>query len=1080
MSSNVYIPSETPFSKFLELALTVFPERKTGIREILRPACEYLPMPLSLGWLSNPFEKDYPTDRFVDGLVLSDIKSGATRPVAAPWMHALYEQSREKQPTGVTTIQLKEAHFSSQFGWRHRGLIVALVVQIGFALYGLLNNQIREGSLVIFGILIQIFDGLYVSTFPKYYPPRPANQVRFYALHTGMTTNHILIVVHDPGTKDGKYSGGSANLGRVNLEDAAVPLVKHYTGQQRRLVDTCAFILQSTGWIFRVICILTASNGYLLAVVMLFGSLIKGGFSLFLHWNNPKSSEPVFLDIDRKKPNLLDRIMATCQAAGSVSVGFVESILPDPTGTHVDYHYISDTLTKGSTTVDPHPDHQEAEAVHEAASKRRTTKCDITAKIIMSFEFGSVSKSIETLSKHTRLRRLLQEDPGVKGCCWFAKDPDDQSHPFANFLRVLVALVFAPIYITFPHNSVGSIKDFLKQAAWFIEYSNTPHAILHSSPMGGIAKYSPTGLNPKWLLRVEFNDDEDGDGFQYTQIKWSEKPLDATYNAISYSMSCARVLFDEAKMELLDPHPKDGRQYSLRDRKRISWFVLREYASARRRRQKGEKAKIEYIWLDEFCLSANGTEDPEVEEAERRREVGLLADIFSGAEHVCVFCDVENCEHVNLDCSWNTRLFTLAEILRARNVFILTRRRPSKEGEEEENPTDPHVHLVTHMTFNYGDQFRRRIQTEAALNNKWHLYAVMQHSTNAGAASWQAVIHSMVVEAIRRDEADNFNDHNFLGKGLNGLLPRRSQLDDLKGKDGWQDLAWLLELNQGFYNAASLAAVCSLAEYNVSSHRWWGKPITPAEGNERLEPLVTAFPVSSVMSNNSLEPTLCVIHPKTLSIKHMLRRDSAALYNNDELKGIRNLGRLLLFILIGPIGLSLLGTLNLRGGFAVIYISCILYSFLDLAASTIYVVREGWVYLDTTGWNDQAVDKLKDQDPNFAPFTTWGDEQLCPKWDPPSQDYKNHKKKSKSNPRYQHGFLVDLKSKVIVSVTVIDRPNSLIVLALHGCGITCMLLNRPAEPNAIAAKVGMANVPPYVLAQSVEAGTVYVGGGPPK
>ncbi|GJJ08100.1 hypothetical protein Clacol_002308 [Clathrus columnatus] len=607
----------------------------------------------------------------------------------------------------------------------------------------------------------------------------------------------------------------------------------------------------------------------------------------------------------------------------------------------------------------------------------------LPAGLIMLFVFDSLRKSIEALSKHTQLRRLFQEDPGVQGCCWFAKNPDDPLHGFANFLRVLVAIILAPLYILYTRNSVGSIKDFLKQAAWFIEFSNTPHAILHSSPMGGTGKYSPTGLSPKWLLRVEFNDDDEGGngGFEFTQIKWSEKPLDATYNAISYSMSCARVLFDEENLELLDPNPEDGRQYSLCDRKRISWFVLREYVLARRRRRKGEKAKVEYIWLDEFCLSADGIEDMKVEEDERRREVGLLADIFSGAEHVCVFCDVENCEHVNLNCSWNTRLFTLAEILRARNVLILTRRRPKVEG----NSTN----LVTYMTFNYGDQFRRRIQTEAALNTNWHLYALMQHSTNAGSASWQSVIHSMVVEAIRRDEADNFNDHNFLGKGLNGLLPRRSQLEDLKGKDGWQDLAWLLELNQGFYNATSLAAVCSLAEYNVSSHRWWGKPISPAEGNERLEPLVTAFP---------------------------------------------------------------------------------------LAASTIYVVREGWLYLDTIGWSDQVVDKLKEHDPKLAPFTNWGDEQLCPRWDPPQ----NHKNKQLKNPGYQDGLLVDLRSKVIVSVTVIDRPNSLIVLALHGCGITCMLLNRPAKRNSIAAKVGMANVPPYVLAQSVEAGTVYVGGGPPK
>ena len=52
--------------------------------------------------------------------------------------------------------------------------------------------------------------------------------------------------------------------------------------------------------------------------------------------------------------------------------------------------------------------------------------------------------------------------------------------------------------------------------------------------------------------------------------------------------------------------------------------------------------------------------------------------------------------------------------------------------------------------------------------------------------------------------------------------------------------AWLLELNQGFYNAASLAAVSSPAEAGVPTHRWMGKPTVPKEGNERLEALVSS------------------------------------------------------------------------------------------------------------------------------------------------------------------------------------------------------------------------------------------------
>jgi hypothetical protein len=55
----------------------------------------------------------------------------------------------------------------------------------------------------------------------------------------------------------------------------------------------------------------------------------------------------------------------------------------------------------------------------------------------------------------------------------------------------------------------------------------------------------------------------------------------------------------------------------------------------------------------------------------------------------------------------------------------------------------------------------------------------------------------------------------------------------------------------------------------------------------------------------------------------------------------------------------------------------------------------------------------------------------------------------------------------------------MVPLAIHGSGVTCMLLERPEdsekEPNIIAQKVGMCNVPPYIFAQTVKSGTIYVG-----
>ncbi|KAJ7724368.1 hypothetical protein B0H16DRAFT_1785977, partial [Mycena metata] len=282
----------------------------------------------------------------------------------------------------------------------------------------------------------------------------------------------------------------------------------------------------------------------------------------------------------------------------------------------------------------------------------------------------------------------------------------------------------------------------------------------------------------------------------------------------------------------------------------------------------GNPDHTEYIWLDELCLSDDQqAANDEVIEAQRTTELGRLADIFHGAVQVVVFCHEENCDHTKLDCIWGQRLFTIPEILHAETVARLTRQR-------QDNVMTARLFLTT------GRAFRLRMQHYAALATRWHLYAIFQHTVNAGTVPWQVAIHAPVVEAIRRDEAGRFHDHKFLGRALNGLLPRRARLGDL-GKDGWSDLAWLLELNQGFYNAAGLAAVCSISADN--SVAWLGKPIDPAAGNERLEPVVTAFPLSS-----HSDPPLTIIGGETLGFRPKpLKRDPYGLYNNEEMKGLK-------------------------------------------------------------------------------------------------------------------------------------------------------------------------------------------------
>ncbi|KAF8193863.1 hypothetical protein K438DRAFT_1514658, partial [Mycena galopus ATCC 62051] len=285
--------------------------------------------------------------------------------------------------------------------------------------------------------------------------------------------------------------------------------------------------------------------------------------------------------------------------------------------------------------------------------------------------------------------------------------------------------------------------------------------------------------------------------------------------------------------------------------------------------------RMEYIWLDEFCLSDNQVNDDETISTQRSVELGRLGDIFRGAIQVTVFCHEPNCDHTTLACTWSQRLFTIPEILHAEMVLRLTRRR-------EGNTLPARIFRTT------GRAFKEAMQKNAAQGNRWHLNAIYQHAVNAGAIPWEMAIHALVVESIRRDEAGGFHDHKFLGKALNGLLPRRARLRDL-GNGGWNDLAWLLELNQGFYNAASLAAVCSISEDN--SVGWLGKPIDPAAGNERLEPIVTAFPVSSsltVASSDNSHPSLTIVGGEILGLRRKpLKRDASGLYNNEEMKGVK-------------------------------------------------------------------------------------------------------------------------------------------------------------------------------------------------
>lgn len=698
--------------------------------------------------------------------------------------------------------------------------------------------------------------------------------------------------------------------------------------------------------------------------------------------------------------------------------------------------------------------------------------------------------------KHVRPSRLIHEDEGVRGPLWFGADPSTGPlHIFANILRLLLAIMFAPMWMWLPARTTEFIKYLFGAVLWPGEWPQAPEAMILEPPGGLVlvpgekkqgGEYAVTGygFKPRWLLEVQFLGSkivsqrqvryESRESQEEAKVDRALKKRvqEAGYTAICYAMESAEYLFNETGGRL-DPQPEisgDGnRKYNSRNQRKISQALLEEYARARLAGNRGKTDGVEFIWMEGFCLSDDAVASEAEAERQRNLEIGLAADIFRGARRVVVFCHVIDCDHAGVGCPWGNRLFALGEILNAEKVLRLTRTYASGE-----NPNG----LTSTIASRSGREFREDMQARAAEAKMWHLYNIMQHTTNSGGVSWQSAIHSLVVEALRRVEEDNFASHRLLGKALNGLLPRRSQLADLNGVNGWADLAWLLELNQGYYNAALLTSVCKLADPDVDGYRWWGKPIIPKEGRERLEPLSTAIPVKlrDELTNSTI-PILSLTDAKTIELDHMLERDSAALERQPEMRSLRFWG-LVTWWFLAILGFILSAAIG-GAGILIYWAASVLYVSLQLMVGTIYVRKDKWIVIeDHKAPGRDAYRYLQSKDPSYTMAVEWGTRQLVPKWDVP------HVMEPSLGPRQTvHPYpatLIDLRTGLIIRTLVTTRPNDMVVLAMHGNGVTCMLLDRDkdAQMVTISVKVGMANLPPYALAQSQPCGSVYVGGSP--
>jgi hypothetical protein len=107
---------------------------------------------------------------------------------------------------------------------------------------------------------------------------------------------------------------------------------------------------------------------------------------------------------------------------------------------------------------------------------------------------------------------------------------------------------------------------------------------------------------------------------------------------------------------------------------------------------------------------------------------------------------------------------------------------------------------------------------------------------------------------------------------------------------------------------------------------------------------------------------------------------------------------------------------------------------------------------------------LGHRDSRLCKIDEWGHKhQLTPKWHYPN--------------RAKMVTLVDLDHNVSVEGFFVhsERINALVLLAIHGSGVTCMALERAHLPNVPAVKVGMVNMPPYVRLQGEQTSSVHVG-----
>ncbi|KIJ45910.1 hypothetical protein M422DRAFT_46485 [Sphaerobolus stellatus SS14] len=158
----------------------------------------------------------------------------------------------------------------------------------------------------------------------------------------------------------------------INLEDAGVPRERKASGRLRAVERAVRNALWLSQWGYRLAFALFPSDGFLIPLVLLFGTMGMEVVRSLTKALPRRSSYNV--PTPEHKPSIFNLLTAACKATGEVSLGFIECILPDPTGKHEVYSWIFGVMKEGALATGPPPNHGSSGVEWSFAIKLQTVK----------------------------------------------------------------------------------------------------------------------------------------------------------------------------------------------------------------------------------------------------------------------------------------------------------------------------------------------------------------------------------------------------------------------------------------------------------------------------------------------------------------------------------------------------------------------------------------------------------------------------------------------------------------------------------------------------------------------------------